>query len=559
MLRFGEQWKGLFRGLYLGRLLLAVSFACALFAQENGAPVIIDGQEVARIYGSVGPFTPNDRAPEIERRITALAKKGFSGTIEVRPIPSEKATAIMAGSIILMAVTQVDADAGGLSQDELARKYAASIKTAMEGYRERHSWLSFLIAVAKSLTAWALFLISAYVLWRAIGWLGARVELRFRLREGQPGETRFKRMLLERGRRFAITVLKLVVGLTLLAEASFVLSYTFGLFPETAGISTTLLDYLGQTFGGVGVAIVDYLPNGGFVVLTVVITHYVLRGLKILEQAIESGDLTIKGMHPEMAEPTYQLTRMMVLLFAIIVAFPYLPGGKSEAFKGVTIFVGLLLSLGSSSAVGNVLAGLVLTYMRPYHAGDRVKIADTIGDVLEKSLLVTRLHTIKNVEVVIPNSAILNNQILNYSALARSRGLILNTTVTIGYDAPWRTVCDLLVNAGLGTDGILADPAPFVLQTSLNDFHISYELNAYTDRANDTQNIYSRLHEAIQDHFNRAGIEIMSPTFYALRDGNTVTIPADNRPAGYEAPAFRVRDVGGRGVDPEASRAVGGS
>jgi small-conductance mechanosensitive channel len=272
----------------------------------------------------------------------------------------------------------------------------------------------------------------------------------------------------------------------------------------------------------------------------------VLKALRFLAQAIEREDLSIKGMHPEMATPTFQLARIMVILFALIVAFPYLPGGKSDAFKGVSIFVGLLLSLGSSSAVSNVLAGLVLTYMRPFRAGDRVKIADTVGDVLEKTLLVTRLHTIKNVEVVIPNSSILSNQILNYSALSRTRGLILNTTVTIGYDAPWRTVHELLTRAALATNGILADPPPFVLETSLNDFHISYELNAYTDRANEFQNIYSHLHEAIQDSFNEAGIEIMSPAFHALRDGNTVAIPQAHRLPDYEAPSFRVTSENSR-------------
>jgi small-conductance mechanosensitive channel len=172
-----------------------------------------------------------------------------------------------------------------------------------------------------------------------------------------------------------------------------------------------------------------------------------------------------------------------------------------------------------------------------------VRIADTIGDVLDKTLLVTRVRTIKNVEVVIPNGSILGNQILNYSMLARTQGLILHTTVTIGYDAPWRKVHELLIRAALSTDGVLPKPAPFVLQTSLNDFHISYELNAYTDRPNDMVDIYSHLHEEIQDSFNKAGVEIMSPTFYALRDGNTVTIPADCRPAAYKPPSFRIEDV----------------
>jgi small-conductance mechanosensitive channel len=335
-----------------------------------------------------------------------------------------------------------------------------------------------------------------------------------------------------------------MIAFTLFATFSLLLSYTLALFPQTSGISSTLMDHLGQSLGAVGKAIADYLPSGGFVLIVCVLTYYILRVLKFLSSAIENSDFGIKGLHPEMVKPTYQLARVIVVLFALVVAFPYLPGGDSEALKGVSIFLGVLLSLGSSSAVSNVLAGLVLTYMRPFHLGDRVKIADTVGDVLEKNLLVTRVRTIKNVEVVIPNSAILSNQILNYSAMSRTHGLILHTCVTIGYDAPWRTVHELLIRAALNTEGVLSSPAPFVLETSLNDFNISYELNAYTDRANEIQNIYSHLHEAIQDSFNKAGVEIMSPTFYALRDGNTVTTPSDYRPADYEPPSFRVNGTG---------------
>ena len=525
------------------RLLLFTLFFSLLWGQESGAPIVIDGQEVARVYGSVGAFNATERAVGIKHRITALAEKAVTESVGTRAIPSENATAVVVGPILVMAVTDVDAQSAGVAQDALARQYAAAVQKAIESYRVRHTWRSFLIAVVKTLVAWLLFFISAWAFWKVIRWLGGRTGQLFSHLAKVRGTSAFQVLLWERGRLVLMTVLKLVIGLALISEFSFVISFTFGLFPQTAGISTTLLDYLRNTFGSAGSAVIDYLPSGGFVIIAAIFAHYVLRALKFYTMAIESGDLAIKGIHPEMAKPTYQLARFVVVLFALIVVFPYLPGGNSEAFKGVSIFLGVLLSFGSSSAVSNALAGLVLTYMRPFRAGDRVKIADTVGDVLEKTLLVTRVHTIKNVEVVIPNSAILSNQILNYSALALSRGLILNTTVTIGYDAPWRTVHELLKRAALSTDGVLPDPPPFVLETSLNDFHISYELNAYTDRANDFQNIYSRLHEAIQDSFNRAGVEIMSPTFYALRDGNTVTIPESDRPVGYEPPSFRVKDT----------------
>jgi small-conductance mechanosensitive channel len=175
--------------------------------------------------------------------------------------------------------------------------------------------------------------------------------------------------------------------------------------------------------------------------------------------------------------------------------------------------------------MGNVIAGVILTYMRPFKVGDRVQIADTTGDVVEKSLLVTRVRTIKNVEVILPNNAVLGAHILNYSANARKRGLILNTTITLGYDAPWRRVHELLIQAALRTAGIKSSPSPFVLQTSLNDFHISYEINAYTDEASRMAELYSDLHKHIQEEFNHAGVEIMSPSYLALRDGNASTTP----------------------------------
>jgi len=525
----------------LRRLFLSVLFCIPVLAQEGGAPVVIDGIEVLRVYGSVGQFTAADRAPEIKHRIILLAEKKFSGKLETREVPAENATAIIAGAMIVMGVTDADAQSVGVPRRVLAERYAAVIQRAIDGYRERHTFKSFVVAVAKTLLAWVLFLSTVWLTWKAVGWLDRALERWFgRLLSGREAAA-FHRLLWERSRLVLMMLVKAFAVISILFEFSFLLSYTFRLFPQTAGISTTLLDYLRSTFGGIGLAIVEYLPSGGFVIVVCLLTHYSLKVLKFVASAIERGDLPIRGMHPEMAKPTYQLARFAVIIFSLVVVFPYLPGGKSDAFKGVSIFLGLLLSLGSSSAVSNVLAGLVLTYMRPFRMGDRVKIADTVGDVLEKNLLVTRVRTIKNVQVVIPNSAILSNQILNYSVLARTQGLILHTTVTIGYDAPWRTVHELLINAALVTDGILAEPRPFVLETSLNDFHISYELNAYTDRPNEMVDTYSRLHEAIQDSFNRCGVEIMSPTFYALRDGNTVTIPADHRPANYEPPAFRVR------------------
>ena len=219
---------------------------------------------------------------------------------------------------------------------------------------------------------------------------------------------------------------------------------------------------------------------------------------------------------------------------------PYIPGSRSPAFQGVTLLVGFLVSFASSSSLSNIIAGTILTYTRAFRIGDRVQIGDTVGDVVGSSLLVTDLRTIKNVVVAIPNALVLGGPVINYSRMARTAGLILNTSVTIGYDAPWRTVHGLLIAAAGATPGIEPSPEPFVLQTALNDFYVSYEINAYTRRPNDMHLIYADLHANIQDRFNEAGVEIMSPHYRSLRDGNTVTIPEGQRPEGYEAPGFRI-------------------
>jgi small-conductance mechanosensitive channel len=277
------------------------------------------------------------------------------------------------------------------------------------------------------------------------------------------------------------------------------------------------------------------------IVIVVAITYWLTRILGSLARSVESEAVRIPGFSAEWARPTNRLVSLVLTIFAVVVSFPYLPGGDSPAFRGISIFIGVLVSLGSSSAMGNLVAGVILTYMRPFRVGDRVKIAETVGDVTERSFLVTRLRTIKNVLIVVPNSMILNAHIHNYSAAEREEGLVLHTSITIGYSTPWRTVHDLLIDAALGSEDVLREPRPFVLQISLNDFHITYQVNAFTRAANRMEKITAEIHQRIQDEFNKAGVEIMSPTYLSLRDGNASAIPDANLPAGYAAPAFRVQ------------------
>jgi small-conductance mechanosensitive channel len=325
--------------------------------------------------------------------------------------------------------------------------------------------------------------------------------------------------------RLGLTLLLLLLGLT----------FFFSYFPGTQGFVDSLVQMAIDAIKDVWAGLISFLPNLFTLVIIAIITRYSLKLLNFFYHGFRNGKVRIAGFHPELATPTYHILRFMILALALVAAFPFIPGSESPAFRGITIFFGFLVSLGSTSLVANIISGLVLTYTRGLKIGDRVQIGDTIGDVVERTILVTRLRTIKNVDVTIPNSMVLGNHIVNYSAVAEERGVILHTTITIGYDAPWRDVHQLLVDAALATDYIMALPAPFVLQTSLDNYYVSYELNAYTMRPSRMATIYSELHQNIQDRFNEAGIEIMSPTYASLRDGQHTTIPDDYLPSSYQS------------------------
>jgi small-conductance mechanosensitive channel len=325
---------------------------------------------------------------------------------------------------------------------------------------------------------------------------------------------------------------------------SFYLPLVFSFFPWTRSLAARLVAYAVAPLAVLWERLLDYLPNFFYIFVIGAVTWAAVKLAKVIFAEIGRGALRISGFEAEWASFTYRIVAFLLIVGGLIVAYAYFPGTESPAFRGVSLFLGVLFSLASSSAISNVIAGIILTYTGAFRLNDRVRIGDVLGDVSERTLLVTRLKTIKNEEVSIPNSVVLNGQVTNYTALARAGGptfgLILHTTVTIGYNAPWRQVHELLMNAARATRGVLSEPAPFVLQTSLNDDHISYEWNAFTDQPAEMVNLYSELHQQIQDKFNAAGLEIMSPAFSALRDGNAMTLPSEHLPANYRAPGFKI-------------------
>ncbi len=311
-------------------------------------------------------------------------------------------------------------------------------------------------------------------------------------------------------------------------------------FPVTRSFVMTYMDTILIPIRRVAWAAVDFIPNLIFIVIVAFAARYAIKLTRVLLGEIQKERIAFPGFYREWAEPTYKLLRFIIIVFAVIMVSPYLPGFGSPAFQGISIFFGVLLSLSSTAAIANIVAGVALTYMRAFKVGDRVRIADTLGDVIEKTLLITRVRTIKNIEVTIPNSMVLGSHLINYTSLADEPGLIVQTSVTIGYDAPWRKVHELLIKAAVEVEGVLQDPPPFVFQLGLNDFSVAYEINAYTRDTHDLFKIRSDLHKNIQDKFNEAGVEILSPTYSALRDGNDLTLPDEYLPKAANVKGFKV-------------------
>ena len=302
------------------------------------------------------------------------------------------------------------------------------------------------------------------------------------------------------------------------------LTLVFSLYPQTEGFVHVLMDKMNLVLSEFWKKTLAFLPDLFALVVIAFLARLVLRLLRFFYNGLQQEKIRFSGIHPEVVEPTYQLSRFLVIAFALVAAFPYIPGSSSPMFKGLSIFVGFLLSLGSTSLITNIISGIVLTYSRGLKIGDRVQIGDTVGDVIDRTLLITRVKTIKNVIITIPNVIVMQNQIVNYSLEARETGLILHTSVTIGYDEPWRNVQKLLINAALETTDIMEYPKHYVLKTSLYNHHVTYELNAFTANPVRMADIYSDLHQNILDKFNQAEVEILSPTYFAFRDGQNSTI-----------------------------------
>lgn len=336
-----------------------------------------------------------------------------------------------------------------------------------------------------------------------------------------------------------------VLGHAHLVVAAFLfyayLTTVTSLFPWTQGWSWLLVHFAIRQMTAVILAIAGGIPG----LVAIVIIFIVFRRLAGLSdrffRAIEDGSVVLGGFHRELALPTKRLVRFLLWIVAINVAYPDIPGAQSKAVQGLSLLFGVMLSLGSTGFVGNVISGLVITYSRSFHVGDRVRVGDHVGDIVHLGVLATKIRSIRNEEITVPNGQVTASAVINYTRLAADPGLVLHTEVTIGYDVEWRKVHELLIAAAGLVDGVDKEPPPRVFQRSLNDAHVSYELTCVTGDSHAQMRLYSDLHARIQDAFAAAGVEILSPAYHAVRDANAPVLLAT--PHGPRGPAggFRMR------------------
>jgi small-conductance mechanosensitive channel len=516
--------------------------------KPSGYPVVLGDQILFYVKDIREPsgrlYSGQERAKGITDRIKKVAEDPHISVTSLGTSTYEQPlTLVTVGNELLLSILDEDAIAEGRTRQELAAEVSQKINTAIEKYREERSLKRRLMGILYTLIATLVLIAVLYLLNKLYHRGEGRIEVWLSSKKVHIGIQSFEVVRAERIKMVLTFGLKIIRLFIFLGIFYVYLNLLMSFFPRTEAFGNKLFNYTFGSLKTVGLGIWEKIPGLIVLAIIVLIALYILKLMRLFFVEVEKGAITLKGFYPEWAKPTYKICRILVIAFAAVMAFPYIPGSDSIAFKGVSIFVGVLFSLGSTSFIANILAGYSITFRRVFRVGDRVKIADFTGDVVEMRLNVTHLKTIKNEEIIVPNSMIVNSHVINYSSLVQEKGLILHTTVTIGYDTPWRQVHSLLLTAAERTKGLLREPPPFILQKSLDDFYVTYELNVYTDKPLEMAKLYSELHQNIQDAFNEHGVQIMSP-HYEMDPGQIKVVP---RERWYSPPAKPQDDPGTKG------------
>lgn len=490
---------------------------------KEASPVIIKKDTIFYISNGTDTYSTEFRAKEASLRLERLTK-AYNPLVDSLWLKENKGLIqIMLNEDLALVTTPQDARTDSTTVRDLAEFRLNRIKANLKGTEDLtpKEW-----AIRIGYFALLLLVLVLYI--RLVNWLFKKINLRLSKIERKflRKKTNVLKYFIPKDTVnifvFASNIVRIgIIAITLFIYAPFMFSF----FPWAENIVNLFYGYISKPIKFVFYGFVDFIPSLFFILVIAFFARYFSRIINEIATDVELEKFKLKNFHKDWAKPTGKILSILIYALALILIFPYLPGSGSSAFQGISIFIGALISFGSTSAIANIIAGIVITYMRPFQLDDRIKIDNIVGDVIDKTILVTRIRTTKQEEVTIPNAKILTGTIVNYTN-EKHEPVILHTTITLGYDLPWETAEALLQQAAFNTIHILKEPKPFVLQTSLDDYYVSYELNVYTLESKKIPFIYSEVHKNILNAFNEAGVEILSPGYVAARDGSLTTVPS---------------------------------
>ena len=484
-----------------------------------GSPVVVDGDTLFVLFAKSGGSTPEMRAAAAQDVIHSLGHSLKMIPDSIYIAEADHSTDIMGGDQVVLTVVDLDGMWNNTTREKLAADYAHIIEQKVGQMHREYGlekklmglfWMLLLIV-----GQWFLFKLTV----RLFAWLRRQIASVW-MNKMKPLKIKdYEFLNIHQLGRILIFLTRVGQLLTILLQLAISIPLLFSVFPETKAVTYRLIGYVWNPLWHIVLGIVHYIPNLIQIVIVLYAFRYLVRFLRYMAGEIENGKLKINGFYPEWAMPTFLIVRVFAYAFMLVMIWPLLPYSDSGVFKGISVFLGVIVSFSSSSVIGNMVSGIVMTYMRPFRIGDFIRFEDNEGEVIEKTVLVTRIRTLKNDIITIPNSSILQAKTFNYTLSAENYGVIVHTQFTMGYDINWRTCERLLTEAALATTYIEHHPKPFVLAHALDDSYLTYEINAYTHHSQDLLTVYSELHKNVVDKFNEAGIEVMAPHIYARRDG----------------------------------------
>ncbi len=507
----------------------------SLAPSDQHATLTFMNRPITRFRADAIGSPPAIRAVNAARRIDNMMENRVTGPVDTLDI--DRAVLIRIAGETMFAVVQDDLDLiAGETLEGRAVEAKNNLELAIAEAEELLLPKQLLLRVARASGATIIF---GFLLW-LLHRLRRIIEKQFLKQTGKGLQKTFAgKIAQEKAQRAKIvTLVRRVVALIYLAIV-LVLTYIWltrvlELFPFTRPWGEALGGFLIGTVAWIGRGILGALPDLFTVLVIFLIARWVIRLIHAIFAAVEMGRLQIPGIHPETAKPTQRILSAAVWLLAVVVAYPYFPGSSTDAFKGVSVFIGLVISLGSTGIVNQLMSGFMLMYSRALRVGDFVHVGEVEGTVLELGMLSTKVRTLAGEEVTVPNAVVISKETINYSRFAEE-GVRISTVVTIGYDAPWRQVQAMLVQAARMTDGLRQAPEPIVLQTSLSDYYPEYKLMAVIEKPETRARVLSSLHANIQDIFNEHGVQIMSP-HYVADPPQPLIVPPERRSPPPAAP-----------------------